>query len=171
MNATAARIVELAMARGISIAIAESLTGGLLTAAIVDVPGASNVLRGGFVTYATALKHSLLGVPAERLAETGPVDYDVAARMAHGARWVARIGDEPATLGVSTTGVAGPDPQDGKPVGLVYVGFARAGDRGGDVLGSIEDAFSGTRDEIRRAAVEAALGVLLGMIESPDHWT
>jgi len=171
VNETAARIIELATARGVSIAFAESLTGGLLTSALVDVPGASNVLRGGFVTYATPLKHSILGVPAERLAEHGPVDHAVAARMAHGARWVAAIDGEPAALGVATTGVAGPDRQDDKPVGLVYIGFARRDEDGGDVLGSVEDHFVGTRDEIRRSTVEAALRVVLGMLERPEQWT
>lgn len=163
-NELASRIVELATAQGVSIAVAESLTGGLVTAAIVDVPGASRMLRGGFVTYATELKHSVLGVPAERLAETGPVDHEVAARMALGARRLAAIGGEPATIGLATTGVAGPDPQDGKPVGLVYFGLSR-----GDGYGAVEDRFRGDRAEIRAAATEAALRILLTALERPDR--
>ncbi len=163
-DALAARIVELATAQGISIAVAESLTGGLVTAALVDVPGASRVLRGGFVTYATELKHSLLGVPAERLAATGPVDEEVAGRMAWGARQVAAIGGVPATIGLATTGVAGPDPQGGKPVGLVWFGLSS-----GTGYGATEDRFQGDRAAIRAAATRAALGILLAAIEPPDR--
>ncbi len=109
-----------------TLATAESLTGGLLAATIVEIPGVSGVYRGGLVVYATELKAALAGVPEDLLAERGPVDPDVAAALAEGGR--RRCG---ADWGLATTGVAGPEPQDGKPVGLVYV--AVAGPGGGEV--------------------------------------
>lgn len=112
----AAGLLAALEARGWSVGTAESLTGGLLAAALVDVPGASRVVRGGVVAYATALKASLLGVDEALLAARGAVDPDVAARMADGARRV--LG---ADVAIATTGVAGPDPQDGHPPGLVHV--------------------------------------------------
>ena len=105
---------------GETLAVAESLTGGLLAATLVDVPGASQVFRGGLVVYATDLKATLAGVPAELLDERGPVDPDVAVALADGAR--ERCG---ADWGLATTGVAGPDPQDGMAVGTVYVAAGR----------------------------------------------
>jgi nicotinamide-nucleotide amidase len=117
-----AELVALLVARGETLAVAESLTGGLLAATLVEVPGVSRVLRGGLVVYATDLKTSLAGVPADLLAARGPVDPDVARALAAGAR--ARCG---ADWGLGTTGVAGPDPQDGVPVGTVYVAIAPPG--------------------------------------------
>ncbi len=115
----AADLVDRLAARGETVATAESLTGGLLAATIVDVPGASAVFRGGLVVYATDLKATLGGVPVDLLAERGPVDPDVAAALAAGAR--ERCG---ATWGLATTGVAGPTPQDGIAVGTVFVAVA-----------------------------------------------
>lgn len=111
--------VRLLHQAGLTIATAESLTGGLLGGAITGVAGASQVYRGGIVAYATDLKHELLGVDAALLARAGPVDAEVAASMAEGAR--DRLG---ADYGIATTGVAGPDPQDGHPVGAVWVAIA-----------------------------------------------
>ncbi|AEG44009.1 CinA family protein [Isoptericola variabilis] len=102
--------------RGWTLGVAESLTGGLVVAEIVAVPGASAVLRGGVVAYATDLKRDLLEVPGGLLAERGAVDPDVALHMARGVRRRTR-----ADVGLATTGVAGPDPQDGKEPGLVFV--------------------------------------------------
>jgi len=113
---TAAQVVRLLTQQGRTVAVAESLTGGLLVAALVGVPGASKVLRGGVVAYMTDLKSSLLGVDPDLLARVGAVDPDVALAMARGV--AERLG---ADYGVATTGVAGPDPQDGQPVGRVYV--------------------------------------------------
>jgi nicotinamide-nucleotide amidase len=115
----AAELVFALSERGQTVAIAESLTGGMLCSALVEVPGASAVVRGGVVSYATELKHRLLGVDAALLAANGPVDPDVAAQMAHGVR--ERLG---ADWGVSTTGVAGPDPQGGTAPGTVYIAVA-----------------------------------------------
>jgi nicotinamide-nucleotide amidase len=133
-----------------SLAVAESLTGGLLAATIVDVPGASLVFRGGLVVYATDLKRDLAGVPGSLLAERGPVDPDVALALADGARRACV-----ADWGVATTGVAGPDPQQGVPVGTVYL--ACRGPAGGEVRGI---KLEGDRTAIRAGAVAAALEML-----------
>src|SRR6185369_8134485 len=122
----AAGLLAALAARGETLAVAESLTGGLLAATIVDVPGASAAFRGGFVVYATDLKATLAGVDRDLLASRGPVDPDVAVALAVGAR--ERCG---ADWGLATTGVAGPDPQDGVPVGTVFVGIAGPGRRTG----------------------------------------
>jgi nicotinamide-nucleotide amidase len=115
----AARVIVGLAGRGQTLAVAESLTGGLLAATLVDVPGASAVFRGGLVVYATDLKASLAGVDPDLLAERGPVDPDVAAALAAGAR--SRCG---ADWGLATTGVAGPTAQNGIGVGTVYIGLA-----------------------------------------------
>ena len=119
MHDAAARLLAVLETRGWSLAVAESLTGGAVCAGLVDVPGASRVLRGGVVAYATDLKAALLGVPQALLAERGAVDPEVAAAMAAGVR--ERLG---ADVGLATTGVAGPDPQDGRPPGTVHVAVA-----------------------------------------------
>ena len=113
---TAAQVVRLLTQQRRTVAVAESLTGGLVVAALVGVPGASKVVRGGVVAYMTDLKSSLLGVDPDLLARVGAVDPDVALAMARGV--AERLG---ADYGVATTGVAGPDPQDGQPVGRIYV--------------------------------------------------
>ena len=113
---TAPRLLAEVAARGWTIGVAESLTGGLVTAALVAVPGASRVLRGGIVAYATDLKAGLLGVDTDLLAERGAVDEAVAAQMAAGIRTATG-----ADVGLATTGVAGPDPQDGQGPGVVFV--------------------------------------------------
>lgn len=136
--------------RGETLAVAESLTGGLLAATVVDVPGASEVFRGGLVVYATDLKVSLAGVQAALLAERGPVDPQVALALAEGAR--ARCG---ADWGLATTGVAGPTPQDGVAVGTVHVAVAGPG---GSQVRSL--TVPGDRSAVRRAAVTAALDLL-----------
>jgi nicotinamide-nucleotide amidase len=104
----ATEVIRLLTLSGETVAAAESLTGGLVAAALTDVPGASNAFRGGVVAYATELKAQLLGVDVGILKKHGPVYAPVAAAMAEGVR--NRLG---ATIGVSTTGVAGPGPQDG----------------------------------------------------------
>jgi nicotinamide-nucleotide amidase len=156
----AADIVWVASARRVTIAVAESLTGGDVVSALVGVPGASAVLRGGIVAYATDLKARLLGVDPTLLAVEGAVHPDVARQMASGVRRALADAERPAALGVATTGVAGPEPQDGKPVGLVYVGISvgrlrRAGV--GSESSAYEFQFPGDRALIRRAAVIAAL--------------
>ena len=137
---------------GLTLAVAESLTGGAVTAELVSVPGASLVLRGAIVAYDTALKSSLLGVPADLLAQHGPVHEQVAALMAEGVRAAAAVGAHPADIGVATTGVAGPDPQGDAPVGLVFVAVA---DSAGTEVRELR--LAGGRAEIRAQAVDAAI--------------
>lgn len=162
---TAAVVVELHQRlrdAGATIAVAESLTGGLVTAALTEPAGASDVVRGGLITYATDLKASLAGVGQLLLTERGAVDADVALELARGAR--ERLG---ADVGVGVTGVAGPAEQDAQPVGTVFVAVvgpagqcvarrdlgARHGDRP-DGVGAEPDAI---RRTVRCRAVEATL--------------
>jgi nicotinamide-nucleotide amidase len=142
--------------RGCTLAVAESLTGGLLAAELVAVPGASKVFRGSVTAYATDLKGRLLGVDGGLLAAEGPVHPAVAEQMACGVREL--LG---ATYGLSTTGVAGPEPQDGRPVGTVHVGVCGPG---GTLVSSPQ--LSGDRATIRRMAVAAALDLLARALES-----
>ena len=148
----AGEVLTRLTAAGQTLAVAESLTGGLLAARLVDVPGASAVLRGGVVAYATDLKHTLLGVSADLLARVGAVHPEVAEQMAAGVRH--RLG---ATWGLSTTGVAGPDPQDGQAPGTVFLGLA-----GPDGVRSVGLRLDGDRAQVRAATVDAALTLLLG---------
>lgn len=154
-------VVEALIARGETVACGESLTGGLLCARLVDVPGASAAVRGGVVSYATDLKASVLGVDAALLARAGAVDAEVARQMATGA---ARLMG--ANWGVSTTGVAGPDPQDGMPVGCVFVAVAGPGAPEG--LEVRRHQLSGDRATIRASAVDAALALLQSCLEAVD---
>jgi len=150
----AGEILALLKARGHTVAVAESLTGGLVAAALTDIPGASASFRGGVVTYATELKAALLGVDPVLLARHGAVYAPVAAAMAAGVR--ERLG---ATYGVATTGVAGPEPADGQPVGTAHIAVSAADDT---VVRTI--ALTGDRHDIRRLTVEHALGLLLGRL-------
>ncbi|GAA4979223.1 hypothetical protein GCM10023225_19590 [Kineococcus glutinatus] len=146
-------MVAACAARGLTLATAESLTGGALCSALVEVPGASRVLRGGVVAYATDLKALLLGVDAGLLAERGAVDAAVAAVRGLGVR--ARLG---ADAGLATTGVAGPDPQDGRAPGTVFVALAAAWLPEGVLVRRLH--LAGERPAVRAAAVEAALALL-----------
>ncbi|GAA4218556.1 CinA family protein [Actinocatenispora rupis] len=150
----APEVVSALLARGETLATAESLTAGQLAATVVDVPGASAVLRGGLIVYAVDLKASLAGVPEDLLAERGPVDPDVARALARGAR--ERCG---ATWGIGTTGVAGPEPHGGSPAGTVYVGLAGPY---GDVAERL--ALPGDRAAVRAGTVTAALALLLSAL-------
>jgi nicotinamide-nucleotide amidase len=144
-------ILETLERRGETLAVAESLTGGLLAATLVEVPGASKVFRGGLVVYATDLKASLAGVDFRLLADRGPVDQDVAVALATGA--AVRCN---ADWGLGTTGVAGPDPQDGVTVGTVFVGLAGPA----NVKRVLRLQLDGDRATIRSQAVSAALRLL-----------
>nr|WP_236021707.1 CinA family protein [Leucobacter soli] len=162
-------MIRLATDRRARIAVAESLTGGLLAAELVSVPGASIAFSGGVVAYDTALKRTLLGVDGGLLAERGPVDAEVARQMARGVRQACAApraeaaGSDPVELseadfGVATTGVAGPDPdpQTGQPAGTVWLGISSS--RGSR---AVELHLGGTRAQIRASSVEAALTALL----------
>jgi nicotinamide-nucleotide amidase len=147
-------LIERLTHRGLTVAIAESLTGGLLCAALTEVPGASAVIRGGVVAYATDLKASMLDVPHELLDTVGAVDADVALEMAAGV--ASELG---ADIGISTTGVAGPEPQDGKAVGTVFIDCVWGKKRVVEEL-----SLSGTRNEIRSLTVHAALRMLASAV-------
>jgi nicotinamide-nucleotide amidase len=148
------RLVGELLRQRATLATAESLTGGLVGAALTDVPGVSAVYRGGVVVYATDLKALLAGVPSALLETVGPVHPDTAAAMASGVR--DRLD---ATYGLATTGVAGPDPQDGHPAGEVHV--AAAGPSGVRVESL---RLTGDRTAVRAATVEAVLGLAAAFI-------
>jgi nicotinamide-nucleotide amidase len=147
----AALVAELA-ARGLTVAVAESLTGGLLTAELIGPAGASAVVLGGAVCYATELKHRLLGVDAALLDEHGPVHAEVARQMADRVRSVLAVDDRAADIGLATTGVAGPEPQGGHPAGLAYIGLAMGG-----TVEAIELRLPGDRDAVRAGVVRRAV--------------
>ncbi|WP_037913844.1 CinA family protein [Actinacidiphila yeochonensis] len=136
--------------RQATVAVAESLTGGLVAAELASVPGASRAFRGSVTAYATELKHELLDVDAGLLAARGAVDPEVARQMAQGVRRRLR-----ADWGLATTGVAGPDPQDGQPVGTVFVAVA-----GPDRSEVRELLLAGDRSVIRGGSAEAVLELL-----------
>lgn len=146
----AARVLLALREGGRTVATAESLTGGLVAAALTDVPGASDVVLGGVVSYAPGVKRDVLGVPQRLLDRHGAVSRQCAVAMAEGVR--SLMGTD---LGVSTTGVAGPDPSEGHPVGTVHV--AVAGEHG-----TTHRALhlNGSRTEVRAAAVTGALALL-----------
>ncbi|MFK4187539.1 CinA family protein [Streptomyces sparsogenes] len=148
----AAEALGLLEGRGETVAVAESLTGGLLAAELTAVPGASRSFRGSVTAYATELKREVLGVDGPLLAACGAVDPEVARQMARGVRRV--LG---ADWGVATTGVAGPTPQDGQPVGTVHV--AVAGPSGAATGAALH--LAGDRAGIRGQTVEAAVKLLL----------
>ena len=156
---TAARVVGLLREAGQTVAAAESLTGGLVTAALTDVPGSSAVLTGGVVAYTPAAKVGVLGVPAEVVARHGVVSRECAEAMAAGAQALLA-----ADWGVSTTGVAGPGPSDGHPAGTVHVAVVGPGGGPGQSGESrrVHRALSldGARTAVRGSTVEAVLQLL-----------
>lgn len=154
----APQIIALLARRGLTVATAESLTGGLVCAALTAVPGASAVFRGGVVAYATDLKAALLGVPASLLAARGAVDPDVAGAMAEGVR--ERLG---AAVGAATTGVAGPDPDEGKPPGTVHVAVSAGGGRITSTL-----TLSGDRQRIRHDTVQRCLSLIWAVLAEEE---
>ncbi|PVZ54494.1 CinA family protein [Arthrobacter sp. H-02-3] len=159
LHRLAEQAVTGAIGRGVTAATAESLTAGMVAAILADTPGASAMLQGGVVSYASSVKTDVLGVPAGLLDAVGSVDGQVAAAMADGARRVCR-----ADIGVSTTGVAGPEPHDGKAVGTVFVGIATA-----EGSTSYPYSFDGSRAEIRALACGAALERLLEALSSEGY--
>ena len=145
------RLHRALLARGETVAAAESLTAGLFCATLASVPGASATLRGGLVVYATELKSALAGVPADLLAAHGPVSPETAAALADGVR-----GRCAASWGIGLTGVAGPDPVDGHGPGRVYVGLS-----GHDRTDVVDLDLPGDRAAVRTGAVAAAMHHLL----------
>lgn len=163
----AAALLDVLRRRGETIAVAESLTGGLVLAALTEIPGSSDALRGGVVAYATDLKAGILGVDAALLQDGGPVQAEVAAQMAVGVAQVCG-----ATWGAATTGVAGPGPADGRPAGTVYVAVARGDEVTAPVTylieGLAERATGGaSRSVVRADSVEVVLRLALDTLGRP----
>ena len=154
---TAEHVIEAFRDVNAIVACAESLTGGMLCSELVSVPGASAVVAGGVVAYATEAKASVLGVDVDVLADHGPVSADVAVQM---AERVAGLFD--AEFGIATTGVAGPESVGEHPVGEVYIAVSR---HGADTVVQ-RFVFDGERADIRRAAVAAALEMLAGAVRN-----
>jgi nicotinamide-nucleotide amidase len=144
-------LAELA-GRGQTLASAESLTGGIIGALLTDVPGASDSYLGGVISYATRLKATLAGVDMTTLAELGPVAAGTAAEMARGVAETCS-----ADWGLATTGVAGPDTQNGHPVGQVFIAVSH---QSSDLLSVKELQLQGDRATIRELSAAAALGLL-----------
>ena len=150
-------MVEVLKARAISIATAESCTGGLLGKSITDVSGSSAVYPGGVISYCNRIKHEILGVDQELLDTLGPVSAPVAHEMARGVKRV--IG---ADLGLGITGIAGPNSDEtGRPVGLVYIGAAYR-----EMTVVREYRFDGDRAAVRAQAAEAAADLALTLIQA-----
>ncbi len=147
MGSEAVEAIALASELGVTIATAESLTGGKVCEALVEVPGASHVVRGGVVAYVVDVKHDVLGVAQDLLDTLGPVSEPVALAMARGARRLMG-----ADVAVATTGVAGPEPHGGEAPGTVVI--AVAGPKG-EAVTTLH--LSGNRDDIRRETTRLAL--------------
>ncbi|MEO3788768.1 CinA family protein [Nonomuraea sp. B10E15] len=155
--ADAAEVLRLLVAQNATVAVAESLTGGLIGATITAVSGASEAFVGGVISYATDLKRELLGVPGDLLRREGAVHPEVAAAMAAG---VARVCG--ATYGVAVTGVAGPEPQDGRPVGTVHVAVCGPGGQ----ISARTLTLRGSRERIRVETVDEAVDLLAGVLKA-----
>ena len=154
----AERVHALLQERGETLATAESLTGGRLAAELTGVPGASRSYVGGVVAYATSVKESVLGVPAGLVERYGVISAECALAMARGAAGVTG-----ATWGIGTTGVAGPELQEGKPAGTVHVGLVGPGASRALALELV-----GGREVIQDRTCEAALSALADMLSSPS---
>jgi nicotinamide-nucleotide amidase len=155
----AAELIAALRERGWTLGVAESLTGGAVAAEIVSVPGASAALWGAVVAYATPVKHTVLGVDAALLAEHGPVHAEVAVQMADGIRRVVAVDGRAADVGISTTGIAGPDSPDGQPVGTVHIGVVTPHER----ISRLH-VFAGTRAEVRQQATDAVIALALATV-------
>ncbi len=152
----AAALLEACRARGLMIATAESCTGGLIAAALTAIPGSSDVVERGFVTYSNQAKTEQVGVPASLIAEHGAVSEEVAGAMAEGA-----LAGSPAAIAIAVTGVAGPGGGTAaKPVGLVWFGLARRG----APTSTAHRVFPGDRSAIRAATVETAFALIRGAL-------
>lgn len=155
-----ARLVTALTERGWTLAIAESLTGGALSAEIVSVPGASATLLGGVIAYATPVKASLLRVDTELLDAHGPVHAQVAEQMAAGVRAAVAVDGVAADVGISTTGIAGPDSPDGQPVGTVHIGVSTP-----TGVSAFTFSFRGDRESIRSQTIDAAISMALETVK------
>ena len=147
-------MVKLLKKYELTVTTAESCTGGMIASAIVSVAGASACFKEGYITYSNEAKKKLLGVREDTLKQYTVVSAQVAQEMAAGAAAAAQ-----SSLAVSVTGVAGPDPDEGNPVGLVYIGIAFEGS-----VYAARFQFTGSREEIRRQAACEALALALGVV-------
>ncbi|MFY0527748.1 CinA family protein [Archangium gephyra] len=153
----ARRVLEACRSAGVRLALAEASTGGLVSACLTDIPGASAVVERGFIPYSNEAKTEQLGVPVELMVAHGAVSEPVALALARGALERSHAG-----LALGETGIAGPTGgTESKPVGLVYLAVAR---RGGESLCE-RHVFTGNRAEIRRAAAARGLELLLSLVE------
>ncbi|SNT39250.1 nicotinamide-nucleotide amidase/nicotinamide-nucleotide amidase [Streptosporangium subroseum] len=150
-------VLSLLVREGETVSVAESLTAGLIGAALTAPSGASAAFVGGVISYATELKHRLLEVPAGLLEREGAVHPEVAAAMADGVRRLTG-----STYGLAATGVAGPEPQDGKPVGTVHLAVSGSDGR----VWHRDLHLAGTREEIREWTVNEAVDLLQGVLEA-----
>jgi nicotinamide-nucleotide amidase len=158
VRSLAERLIRRCADDGLGLSTAESLTGGLVCAALTDVAGSSAVVRGGIVSYTVAAKAEVLGVDPELLARVGPVHADTAAAMAR-----ATIVRFESDLGLSTTGVAGPSAHGGHPAGTVFIAVAGPGVDGPVVVRRLQ--LAGDRSAVRMGSVEAVLGLLASVLE------
>jgi nicotinamide-nucleotide amidase len=161
------QVIRAMAEKELTLAVAESLTGGALTAELTRPAGASLVVLGGVVVYATELKHTLADVDLKLLDEHGPVHPDVAAQLAEGVRRRLAVDGRSADIGISATGVAGPDPQGGEEPGTVFIGVATAS---GTKVVPLH--LGGTRGEIRNQVVGravAAVAEALGLADRDDE--
>ena len=158
LHSLAARAVALLRDKELTVATAESCTGGMIAAAITDVAGASRVFGTGVVSYSCDCKRKLLGVSSATLDAEGAVSAATAAQMAQGVR---RTAD--ATIGVSVTGEAGPIAAENHPVGTVFIGLS-------DAQGTVteEHHFEGDRTAVRRQAAVAVLSLLVRRLEGVE---
>jgi nicotinamide-nucleotide amidase len=154
LGALAAQAVDLLDRHRRTVGTAESVTGGLIAAALTSVPGSSAVVRGGIVAYAAEVKTTLLGVPEDLLRRVGTVHPDVAAAMAEGAR--TRLG---ADIAVAVTGIAGPDPVDDQAVGTVHLALASS-----RAVRNLPLHLSGDRRQIRHEIVAHALRLIISTL-------
>jgi nicotinamide-nucleotide amidase len=159
----AEKIVKALKGKHETLAIAESLTGGSLMALITSRDGSSSIFRGGMVTYATPLKHKLLGVDPELILEHGVVDGEVALQMALGVQLRTSINGVPTTWGLSTTGIASGWVED-KEHGTVFIGVTS--DEHSEFFGPFK--FEGNRDAVRKATAKEALVRLLKRVEGSE---
>ncbi|MFW8593012.1 CinA family protein [Cribrihabitans neustonicus] len=161
MSGVAEELIARAAAAGITIATAESCTGGMIAAALTDIAGSSAVVDRGFITYSNAAKMQMLGVTAETLQATGAVSEETAAEMAAGALKAAGT-----TLAVSVTGIAGPGGSEFKPVGRVCFGLAR---KGRNVMTETVEFGAPGRAEVRAAARDHALMLILQAVSQIER--
>src|SRR5215468_11619677 len=152
-------LLDLCRGKKLTIAAAESCTGGLVAATLTEIPGSSDVFERGFVTYSNAAKEAMLGVPAATLERFGAVSRETAEAMANGA-----LAHSPADLAVSITGIAGPGGgSPGKPVGLVH--FAAAA-RGGPLVHHESRYGDIGRAQVRHVSVKQALEMLSALAQA-----